>query len=157
MAKARDIPDLRAELPFRDAGSLTLAVRADELWEHADGVSGADAEGVHATRVATRRLRAVMEIFAECFPKKRHRRALREVKQLGAALGARRDPDVMIARLREIGAELAAEDAPGVESLIGELEAGRAAGDERIDEQLRAAREEKLPERLRLLAAEART
>lgn len=156
MAKARDIPDLRPDLPFREAASLSLAVRADELWAHAGKVD-ADPESVHATRVATRRLRAVMEIFAECFPKKRHRRALRDVKRLGAALGERRDPDVMIGRLRTLQAELAAVDAPGVESLIAELGAKQAAGDERIAEELAAAREKKLPERLRLLAAEVRT
>ena len=59
----------------------------------------ADIEGVHDMRVATRRLRAAMEIFAPCFPKKRHRGALREVKGLADLLGTRRDPDVMIERL----------------------------------------------------------
>ena len=157
MAKARDIPELRPNMPFREAASLSLAIRAGEVWEHEARASAPDdVEGVHDMRVATRRLRAVMEIFAESFPKKRHRSALREVKRLGAALGERRDPDVMIARLRSLQEDLAAADAPGVESLVSELAARQAGGSERVARQLAAARAERLPERLRLLSAEVR-
>ena len=88
MAKARDIPGLAPELSFRDAASLAVGTRAAEVWEHEHGVlDTGKIEGVHDMRVATRRLRAVMEIFAPCFPKKRHREALREVKGLADVLG----------------------------------------------------------------------
>ena len=50
-------------------------------------------------RVATRRLRAALEIFEPCFPRKRHRKALKKVKALADALGERRDADVEIALL----------------------------------------------------------
>ena len=158
MAKARDIPGLAAEMSFRDAASLVVGTRAAEVWEHEHGVLDTDRiEGVHDMRVGTRRLRAVMEIFAPCFPKKRHREALDEVKALGEVLGKRRDPDVMIARLREVAAELTNEDRPGIESLIGELEAGQADANERVARALDRARDQKLPERLELLAAEVRS
>ena len=40
---------------------------------HADGVlDTSDIERVHDMRVATRRLRAVLEVYAPCFPRKRH-------------------------------------------------------------------------------------
>lgn len=158
MAKARDIPELAsAELSFRDAASLAVGTRAAEVWEHEDGVLDTGRiEGVHDMRVATRRLRAVMEIFAPCFPKKRHREALREVKGLADALGERRDPDVMIGRLRDVSRELTKEDRPGIESLIAELEAGQADANERVARSLDGARAGKLPERLELLAAEVR-
>ena len=48
-------------------------------------------------RVATRRLRAALEVFEPCFPRKRHRKALKKVKALADALGERRDADVEIA------------------------------------------------------------
>lgn len=157
MAKARQIPGLEAELAFREAAALALATRADELWHDEGRVFDTDdIEGVHDMRVATRRLRAVMEIFSTSFPKKRHREALREVKDLAAALGERRDPDVMIDRLRALEAELATEDRPGIESLVDELRAGQAAGNERIRLRIETARDNRLPERLRLLAAEVR-
>ena len=65
MAKARDIPDLSADASFADAAAKVVAVRAQELAEHADNVlDTTDIERVHDMRVATRRLRAVLEIFA---------------------------------------------------------------------------------------------
>ena len=157
MAKAREIPGLSADLPFREAAALTVGTRADEVWEHEHRVMDTiDIEGVHDMRVATRRLRAAMEIFAPCFPKKRHRRALREVKELADLLGARRDPDVMIKRLRAVEGELTQEDRPGIESLCEELRAGQDDANRRLAAALDEARDGKLPERLRLLAAEVR-
>ena len=53
-----------------------------------------DIEGVHAMRVASRRLRAALEVFGPCLPRKRGARALADVKALAGALGERRDRDV---------------------------------------------------------------
>ena len=101
MAKAADIP-LRPEMPFAEAAATTVAVRAGELWEHSrDVLDTTDIERVHAMRVATRRLRAVLEIFAPAFPSRLHREVLGEVKALADALGARRDPDVQLEALAE--------------------------------------------------------
>src|SRR5215210_9100403 len=100
MAKARDIEGLHAEMPFAEAAAATVAVRADELFEHSANVlDTSDIERVHDMRVASRRLRAVLEIYAPCFPRDQFRPLLREVKALADALGARRDPDVLLDRL----------------------------------------------------------
>ena len=157
MAKARDIPGLSAELPFREAAASAVGTRADEVWKFEDrALDTGDIEGVHDMRVATRRLRAAMEIFGPVFPKKRHRRALGEVKRLADVLGERRDPDVMIAGLRELEAKLTKEDMPGIESLVEELSAGQSEANELLERTLVQLREERLPERLQLLAAEVR-
>lgn len=157
MAKARDIHGLSAELPFREAAAIAVGMRADEVWEHQHrALDTADIEGVHDMRVATRRLRAAMEIFAPVFPGKRHKKALGEVKRLADVLGERRDPDVMIAGLRELEAKLTKEDMPGIESLIDELRAGQDEANELLERTLGEAAEDKLPERLQLLAAEVR-
>ncbi len=157
MAKAREIPGFTADIPFREAAALAVGTRADEVWEHEHRVMDTgDIEGVHDMRVATRRLRAAMEIFAPCFPKKRHRQALGEVKDLADLLGERRDPDVMIERLRGVEARLTQEDRPGIESLCEELRADQEEANRRLSDALSRVREEKLPERLRLLAAEVR-
>jgi len=157
VAKAREIPGLTADIPFRNAAARAVGTRADEVWEHEHrAMDTGDIEGVHDMRVATRRLRAAMEIFAPCFPKKRHKKALREVKELADVLGERRDPDVMIERLRAIQADLTKEDRPGIDSLCDELRASQDEANRRLSEALTHAREEKLPERLRLLAAEVR-
>ena len=97
MARAREIPDLDCDAPFAEAAARVIAIRAEELFEHSRGVLDiGDIERVHDMRVATRRLRAAMEIFEPCFPAKRWRRALKRVKALADALGERRDRDVAI-------------------------------------------------------------
>ncbi len=115
MAKARPIPDLRADDAYGPAAAKIVRVRSQELADHSRGVlEMGDIEGLHDMRVATRRLRAALEVFAPCFQKKAHRAALHEVKELADALGERRDRDVAIAELEE-------GDRDGVESLIGAL------------------------------------
>src|SRR3954449_10225251 len=111
MARARAIPDIEFAENFREAAAMAVEVRAEEVFEHASGVlDTSDIERVHAMRVATRRLRAVMEIFASAFPKDEHRALLKEVKALADALGERRDRDVLIDSMTKIGAALTAED-----------------------------------------------
>src|ERR687889_2428050 len=117
MAKARDIPSLHASMPFAQAAAATVAVRAAELFEHAEGVlDTSDIERVHDMRVASRRLRAVLEIYAPCFPEDRFKPLLKEVKALADALGARRDPDVLLDRLAELEEVLPKAARPGVEA-----------------------------------------
>ena len=97
MAKAREIPGLSTELAYGEVAARVLEVRAEELIEHADGVLDIGRiEGVHDMRVATRRLRAAIEVFWPCFPEGRAQAALAEVKALADALGERRDRDVAI-------------------------------------------------------------
>lgn len=107
MARAREIPGLDCEEPFRLAAVRATAARSEDVFANADGVlDTADIEAVHDMRVATRRLRAAMEIFEPCFPRKRHRKALKRVRALADALGERRDRDVAIEFLREARADL---------------------------------------------------
>ncbi len=77
-------------------------------------------------RVATRRLRAALEVFEPCFPAKRWRKALKRVKRLADALGERRDLDVEIELLEGLADETAEADREALASLI-ERPAGKAA------------------------------
>lgn len=122
MAKARPIPDLRADDAYGPAAAKIVRVRSQELADHSRGVlEMGDIERLHDMRVATRRLRAALEVFAPCFQKKAHRAALHEVKELADVLGERRDRDVAIVELEAFAAELEEGDRDGVESLIGAL------------------------------------
>jgi CHAD domain-containing protein len=157
MAKARPIPGLGPDIAMREAAARTIEVRAQEVFEFAEGVfDTSDIERVHDMRVATRRLRAALEVFADCFPKQDLKRALRDVKRLADALGARRDPDVAIAALERIAADLTAADRPGVASFEDELRAEQAAGNRTLATVLAEVLESQLEERLLTLAAEAR-
>ena len=53
-----------------------------------------DIEYVHKMRVISRRIRAAMPLFKECFPKKRFKRWLGEIKKVTKFLGEARDLDV---------------------------------------------------------------
>jgi CHAD domain-containing protein len=114
-----------------------------------------DIERVHDMRVATRRLRAALEIFAPCFPKAEHRKVLKEVKRLADALGARRDPDVAIAEFERVRESLAPADRSGVSGLIEELRARQSGANESLAAAIERARAEKLHDRLVALTAEA--
>ena len=158
MAKAREVPGIRADALFREAAANAVAVRAEEVFEHSEGVLDMDdIERVHDMRVATRRLRAAMEIFAPCFPKAELGRELKEVKALADALGERRDPDVAIEELRQIAEALPAADRPGVESLIEELRDEQRSANVALRTKLSEIEERGFQERLTALAEEART
>src|SRR3954452_10775079 len=122
MAKAKAIPDLRAEDTYAEAAARIISVRAAELTENAQGVlDTGDIERVHDMRVATRRLRAALEIFEPCFPAEAYREALAEVKRLADGLGERRDRDVAIASLHSFNDQMPAPDRRGIASLIAHL------------------------------------
>jgi CHAD domain-containing protein len=158
MAKARDIPGFAEAASFREAAAAAVEVRAEEMFAFREGVlDTGDIERVHDMRVASRRLRAVLEIFAPCFPKREHRRALRDVKDLADALGERRDPDVQIDAIEAVERALADEERPGIESLVGELRSRQEAGNRTLAETLERIDAEGLRGRLLALAMEART
>jgi len=157
VAKPRPIPDLSAEESYGEAAAKIVAVRSEELADHSrDVLDTGDIERVHDMRVATRRLRAALEIFEGCFPPKAHRQALREVKRLADGLGERRDRDVAIASLRSFNDQMPAPDRRGVSSLIGRLTEEQAEANAElaplVDIQSLAALRESLME----LVAEAR-
>jgi CHAD domain-containing protein len=134
VAKAKTIEGLAADDSYGEAAARIIASRSEELIGEARGVlDTGDIDRVHDMRVATRRLRAALEVFEPCFPRKPLRQALREVKRLADALGERRDRDVGILALRRFNDQMPAPDRPGVESLIERLR------DEQADANLELA------------------
>jgi CHAD domain-containing protein len=155
MAKAEEI-QVAPDEPYRAAAARIVRVRARELFDHAEGVlDTSDIERVHAMRVASRRLRAVLEIFAPCFPASEYKGVLRDVKQLADALGERRDPDVHIEALRAFARTLTPTSRPGVNALVAEQEERQARGNEVLAAELERAEERGLHGRLLALADEA--
>jgi inorganic triphosphatase YgiF len=156
MAKARDIPGLRAELSYREAAARTVAVRSQELFEHAEGVlDTSDIERVHDMRVSSRRLRAVLEIYEPCFPRKALRDVLGDVKALADALGERRDPDVHLAQLEEFASAVEEADRPGVALFAERVRGEQGAGNEELAGALARIEQTDLRGRLAALSAAA--
>jgi CHAD domain-containing protein len=156
MAKARRIEGLRSEDPYASAAAKVVAVRARELADHSrDVLDVTDIERVHDMRVATRRLRAALEIFEACFPDDQHAEALSETTAVADALGARRDADVTIAALERFTEGLAAPDRPGVASLVQQIRAEQAEANAQLETFVQPRRIAALGERLSELVMEA--
>jgi len=61
--------------------------------------AGEDTEALHDMRVASRRLREALRIYADLYPKKRLRQAVRDVRRVTRILGLVREVDVNIGQL----------------------------------------------------------
>lgn len=86
-----------------------------------------DIEYVHKMRVASRRIRATMPLFSNCFPQKKFKRWLKQVKGVTRLLGDARDLDVQIAFLEQYQAKnKASAKGPTIEPLLKSHENRRA-------------------------------
>lgn len=158
MARAREVPGFDCDEPFAHAAARVVSVRAAEIFDYSDGVLDLeDVEPVHDMRIATRRLRAALEVFEPCFPRKRHRKALKRVKALADALGERRDRDVAIAFLEEVAEGVASNDRAALTKTIERLREEQRAANEALAPAVAPKRLKKLRRRLDKLvkAAEA--
>jgi CHAD domain-containing protein len=152
VAKAGEI-EVDPYEPFALAAARIVRLRADELFDHSENVlDTSDIERVHDMRVASRRLRAVLEIFQPAFPAGDFKTVLRDVKGLADALGERRDPDVHIEDMEEFEKHVQAAIRPGIEALVARLRARQARGNDTLAAALEHLRECNLHARLHSLA-----
>jgi CHAD domain-containing protein len=157
MARSRPVEGLSPSHSFQRAAVAVVTVRARELFDHSSGVlDTADIERVHDMRVASRRLRAALEVFRPCFPKKQLRRVLAEVKALADALGERRDADVAIAATEQLQMAMGAGEQAGVLSFVRLLRAEQIAANEKLAHTLAGKRLESLRSAIDDMLAEAR-
>ncbi len=107
------------------ARSLRKQVRV--IGEHFGGVRlGEDIECVHRARVASRRLRAVLAMYGDCWKRKQVKGWKRQVRELGRGLSEARDNDVQIEFLA--GKLAAVSDValvPGIARLLNHAEQQR--------------------------------
>ncbi len=94
--------DVRRNATVGDLAFAVLRRQLTELLAHEPGTRlGEDPEELHDMRVATRRLRAAMDLFADALPAGAG--ALREeLRWIAGALGAVRDLDVQLGRVEEL-------------------------------------------------------
>jgi CHAD domain-containing protein len=153
MARARQIADVSPGDPFGAVAAKTIAVRTEEVFaRHEQVLAVEDIEALHDMRVATRRLRAALEVFEPCFPRHAYRRVLRDVKRLADALGKRRDRDVQIAWLERYAAARRGEERAAVLAFVEHLRAEQASANRALAEVLDEAKDSDLEGRLRDLA-----
>lgn len=156
MARARDVPGFDCDESFAAAAARVVRVRSAEVFDRAEGVLDLERpDNLHDMRVATRRLRAALEMFEPCFPRKRYRKALKKVKRLADALGERRDLDVEIEFLVEFADGAPEADREALGARIKHLRERQGEVNEGLASRLQAARLERLRRRLLELAEAA--
>lgn len=90
--------DIAPSATFIEAAHTSLRQQLLEMMSHLSGTrQGDDIEALHDMRVASRRLRAALSVFAAAFPPKLFAVTEKEVAKTTDALGAVRDSDVQIA------------------------------------------------------------
>ena len=88
---------------------------------------GTDIEFVHDMRVTSRRLRAAMDNFADCFQEKPFKKHYKKIKAITWTMGAVRDLDVLIARFQKEVDTLAEVEQADIRKLIEHLQHKREA------------------------------
>ena len=156
MAKAHPVAGIGEDDAFASVAARVVETRTRELIEHAEGVlEVGDIERLHDMRVATRRLRAALEVFEPCFPSKLFKPALRQVKDLADALGERRDGDVTLEALDRFAAAAVRADRPGLRSFAAAVRDEQAAANLRLAPSVAPERLEALGKQLLELVAAA--
>ncbi|MEZ4564703.1 MAG: CHAD domain-containing protein [Thermomicrobiales bacterium] len=115
------------EPAFREAMRGLIHERWQEVWKVMPAaIEGTSIEGVHDVRVASRRLRAAMDVAAPAFPRSWYKPLHLSAKEITSALGEVRDRDVILERLQEQRTAAPPADWPGIDRLIHRID------DERI-------------------------
>ncbi len=127
MAKAQNVKGIAPEKSLEECARRIITTRLQEMMSFKSGaIDGTDIEYVHDMRVASRRLRAAMQNFADCFArKKKFRRHLKRVEQITHTLGDVRDLDVLIDRFQKDAQTVPEAAQIGVQNLISHLQRER--------------------------------
>ena len=117
-----------ADQSFRDGMKAIIGERWETLWKAVPAaIDGKDIEGVHDVRVASRRLRAAMDISQDAFPASWYKPLHKAAKEITSELGEVRDRDVQIEYLQELLERSSPGDRAGIQRLIDRLDRERMA------------------------------
>ena len=154
MAKARKVEDIGADTQYRVAIGRLIETRFDEMMLHLNGtLSGRDPEDLHDMRVASRRLRAAMDVATDCFPA-RFKYFHKTIKELTDVLGGVRDYDVLRETLVAYRDSRPANERPAINSMLQDCRTEREVGRERMFEYFERLERERFDVRFRGFIAE---
>ena len=105
-----------------------IGARWEDVWKAVPrAAEGADIEGVHDVRVASRRLRAAMDVAAPAFPASWYKPLHKLAKEITSELGEVRDRDVMLEYLTAEREAAPPNERPGIDRLIARIDRERIA------------------------------
>ena len=131
-------PGLSADDAMSAAANKLLLFHLQRMMMHEPGTrDGEDAEELHDMRVATRRMRAALRVFADYLDSAEYKPFLRLVRKTGRELGAVRDLDVFRIKTQLYIDSLPPEEQSGLDPLMeawaGERERARGELIEYLD------------------------
>jgi CHAD domain-containing protein len=125
MAKGQET-DLDPAQSYRSAMKELIGARWGAVWNAVPvAIAGEDIEGVHQVRVASRRLRAAMDVAVGCFADSWYRPLHKVAKEITGALGEVRDRDVLLEFLERDRDAAAPGEKPGINRLIDRVDRER--------------------------------
>jgi len=117
-----DVADRLVDLAWK-----TLARQFTRLeWNEPGSRLGIDIEYVHDMRVASRRLRMALSVFADAVPDEARNRFADDLRFVGRALGRVRDLDVGLERVAELSDDAAPEERAALSIFANDLSIRRA-------------------------------
>lgn len=125
-AKSLMNPGVNRDDSLAEAGRKILRYQFAQMLLNEDGTRlGEDIEALHDMRVATRRMRAALDIFCEAFTPKTAKNLLKGLRATGRRLGRVRDQDVFIDNARQYLLTLPEEHRADLNPLIASWEDAR--------------------------------
>lgn len=133
--------ELRGDEPLAEGARRMLRRTTERFLARADAVEkDEDPEDVHEMRVATRRLRASLQIVEGVFDAELMEDFRRGLRRVARSLGAVRDYDVFGASVRAYRAGLPAEAQPALDPLLNAIAAAREPARQRLVADLESKR-----------------
>jgi exopolyphosphatase/pppGpp-phosphohydrolase len=137
------VPEDEQAETFAQSGSRLLLQRTYKMLEwRSEVLKHEDIEAVHKMRVASRRLRAVLDAYETACDPRRFKKVYHQVKEIADTLGKARDTDVMVANLQQQLAETPDESQASLQWLIQRLSAYRQAHQQNLEAFLQALNED---------------
>ena len=126
MTTALEIEKISSDSTLETCARQVIVSYFREMMSYKEGAKeGMDIEFVHEMRVTSRRLRAAMDNFADCFPEKPFKRYYKKIKAITRTMGAVRDLDVLIVRFQRELVTLTEAEQVDIRGLIKHLQQER--------------------------------
>ena len=123
MATESEIKGISSDETLETCARRIIVNYFHEMMSYKEGAKeGTDIEFVHEMRVTSRRLRAAMDNFADCFPKKLFKKHYKKIKAITQTMGAVRDLDVLIVRFENELTNLTEVEQVDLRGLISHLQ-----------------------------------
>lgn len=133
MAKAKRVKGINCNSVASIGMKLVLVTRFEELYAFQEtALDWSDPEGVHAMRVASRRLRSALRDFTPYLRKRGVNSVQKQLKNLAGSLGEVRDHDVAIMALEELEKRAPEHVSPTLQQFIDARKNGREQAREEL-------------------------